>query len=243
MRLPALPFAATAVFAAITLSSISASAQSAAEPPVVCAPLSVAMPAKLIESCTSLIDNPATADTDRLGAMVTRALALQNSGDTNKALAEIDAVVAKDPNLARAFRVRGEILRQSGQTQSAFDALNQAIKLDPNAAEGYESRGNVFNNTLNAPSSNQAGLQISFLATTIGRFLIQGNDFRGSANGVIIDDGSSGPAPTTVTLPLPMDLTPSIRCCADRAGTPFRGYPSRSSAPTSGRAGGLMRAT
>ena len=78
MRSLASPFAATAAFAITVLSSISAIAQSTAEPAVICAPLTNAVPAKLIESCTSLIDNPATADTDRLGAMVTRALALQN---------------------------------------------------------------------------------------------------------------------------------------------------------------------
>jgi Tfp pilus assembly protein PilF len=136
MRSLVSPFAITAVFAAIVLSSFAARAQSAAEPPVVCAVHSVAPPAKLIESCTALIDNPATSDADRLSAMITRAGWLQNNGETSKALAEIDAVVAKDPSLARAFRARGEILRQSGQTQSAFDALNQAIKLDPAAAEG-----------------------------------------------------------------------------------------------------------
>ena len=51
-----------------------------------------------------------------------------------KALAEIDAVIARDPNRARAFRARGEILRAGGKTEAAFEALNQAIKLDPDNA-------------------------------------------------------------------------------------------------------------
>jgi tetratricopeptide (TPR) repeat protein len=118
----------------------------AAEPPVVCAALTVATPERLIESCTALIDGPATADADRYDAMITRAIALHNSGQTDKALAEIDTVVVKDPARARAFRVRGEILRQIGQADRAFEALNEAVRLDPGNANGFESRGNAFSN-------------------------------------------------------------------------------------------------
>ena len=78
--------------------------------------------------------------------MITRAAALHASGQTVKALAEIDAVVGKDPNRARAFRARGEILRTSGKIGPALEALNQAIRLDPDNANGYDNRGNAFNN-------------------------------------------------------------------------------------------------
>src|SRR5579872_3397105 len=88
-------FAVTsAVFAAALLSSVAASAGLAAEPPVICAALSEAAPAKLIESCTALIANPATSADDRLEAMITRAGAFWDKGQTAKALAEIDAVIA-----------------------------------------------------------------------------------------------------------------------------------------------------
>jgi hypothetical protein len=97
-------FAASAAFAIAILTSLGVPAQPAAEQPVICAALSVGEPAKLIEVCTALIDNPATPDGDRLDATITRAAALHNSGQTGKALAEIDSVVAKDPNRARAFR-------------------------------------------------------------------------------------------------------------------------------------------
>jgi tetratricopeptide (TPR) repeat protein len=135
------PFAASAALAILFLSPIAASA----EPPVICAAETDAPPAKLIASCTALINNPATTDSDRLDARITRAGALDDSGQTAKALAEIDGIIAKEPNLARAFRARGEILRVSGKTEAAFAALNQAIKLDPSNATGYEDRGNVFN--------------------------------------------------------------------------------------------------
>ena len=140
------PFAATAALAITILSFNGAGAQTAAEPPVVCAPLTDAAPAKLIESCTALIDNPATPDADRLDATITRAVALYSGGQAAKAMAEIDAVIARDPNRARAFRARGEMLRQSGKTEAAFQALNEAIRLEPENANGYANRGNAFNN-------------------------------------------------------------------------------------------------
>ncbi|MGH6750662.1 MAG: tetratricopeptide repeat protein, partial [Bradyrhizobium sp.] len=140
------PLAASAALAITILSFNGASAQTAAEPPVICAPLTDAAPAKLIESCTALIDNPATIEADRLDATITRAAALHASGQTAKALAEIDVVIAKDPNRARAFRARGQILRQTGKMEAAFQALNEAIRLEPDNANGYASRGNGFNN-------------------------------------------------------------------------------------------------
>jgi len=154
MRSLVSPFAASAVFAIAVLTSIGATAETAAEPPVVRAALTDAAPAKLIESCTALIDNPATQDNDRLDAMITRAAALHAGGQTAKALAEIDAVISRDPNRARAFRARGEILRQTGKVKGAFEALNQAIRLEPDNANGYANRGNAFNNAKNttAPS-------------------------------------------------------------------------------------------
>src|SRR6476469_3351672 len=75
-------FAASAAFAIAILTSFGAPAQPAAEPPAACAALSAAEPAKVIEACTALIDNPATPEGDRLDATITRAAALHNSGQT-----------------------------------------------------------------------------------------------------------------------------------------------------------------
>ena len=146
MRRLAFSLAASAVLSLAALTPVAVRAQAAAEPPVVCAALTDAAPARLIASCTALIDDPATAEADRLDARITRAVAMHNSGQTVKALAEIEAVVARDPQRARAFRARGEFMRQAGKTEAAFAALNEAIRLEPENANGYESRGNIFNN-------------------------------------------------------------------------------------------------
>src|SRR5258708_5284042 len=115
MRSLVWPIAASAVLAVAVLIPLSASAETAPPPPVACAALTIATPADLIESCTALIENPATPDADRLDAMITRAVALHNGGQTDKALAETGTVLSRDPLRARAFRARGEILRQLGQ--------------------------------------------------------------------------------------------------------------------------------
>jgi tetratricopeptide (TPR) repeat protein len=139
-------FLAAAAILATALGPASVMAQTKAEPPVVCAALTVATPERLIDSCTALIDNPTTPDSDRYDAMITRAVALHNKGDIDKALAEIGIVIAKDPTRPRAYRARGEIYRQIGQVDRAFEALNEAVRLDPENANGYASRGNAFNN-------------------------------------------------------------------------------------------------
>ena len=146
MRPFSLSVAVGALLAITALTPVALRAETATDAPVACIALSGAAPAKLIPVCTVVIDDPATSEADRLDATITRAVALHNSGQTDKALAEIDGVIAKDPQRARAFRARGEIFRQTGKSEQAFAALNEAIRLDPDNANGYESRGNVFNN-------------------------------------------------------------------------------------------------
>jgi tetratricopeptide (TPR) repeat protein len=147
MRLFVSRFAAVAVLAAASLYSASARTEPAGEPQVVCAAHTDATPAKLIDSCAALIDNPATPDADRLNAMVVQAMARQNNGQTEKALDELDHVLAESPSPAHAFRARGEILRQQRQTVEALGAVNEAVRLEPDNADGYEIRANIFNNT------------------------------------------------------------------------------------------------
>src|SRR4030081_3625507 len=136
MRSSISPLAASAVFAITILTAVGARAETAAEPSAACAALTVAEPAELIKNSTALVESRTTPDADRLDAMIARAVALHNSGQTARALDEIDAVAARDPNRARAFRARGEILRQSGKIEPAFEALNTAIRLEPDNANG-----------------------------------------------------------------------------------------------------------
>jgi tetratricopeptide (TPR) repeat protein len=146
MRSSASPFLATAALAVVVLYPGAVRAQATGEHQVICSAETNAVTAKLIDACAALIDNPETQDTDRYKAMVVQALARQKDGQTDKALDELDHVIAEDPKPAHAYRARGEILRQQRNTVEAFGALNQAIQLDPEYAEAFETRGNVFNN-------------------------------------------------------------------------------------------------
>src|SRR5260370_38615947 len=101
MRSSISPFAASAVLAIAILVSAGARAETPAEPPVTCAALTVAAPAQLIESCTALIDNPATPDADRLDAMITRAVAHHGGAEGDKALARAHPLMSKNPNRPR----------------------------------------------------------------------------------------------------------------------------------------------
>src|SRR5579864_1870993 len=98
MRTFVSPLFAAALLAATALSSATVRAEAAAEPPVACAKSAGAALAGLIESCTTLIDNPATLDADRLNAMIVRARAFYDNGQTDKAFAELDAVAARAAN-------------------------------------------------------------------------------------------------------------------------------------------------
>ena len=145
MRSFASPFAAAVLAAASLYSTVARS--EATEPQVICAAHTDATPAKLIDSCAALIDNPATVDADRLNAMIVQAMARHDNGQTEKALDELDHVIAESPSPAPAFRARGEILRQQRPSVEALGAVNEAIRLEPYNADGYEIRANIFNNT------------------------------------------------------------------------------------------------
>ena len=145
MRSFASPFAAAILAAASLYSTVARS--EATEPQVICAAHTDAPPSKLIDSCAALIDNPATVDADRLNAMIVQAMARHDNGQTEKALDELDHVIAESPSPAPAFRARGEILRQQRPSVEALGAVNEAIRLEPNNADGYDIRANIFNNT------------------------------------------------------------------------------------------------
>ena len=123
----------------LALSSTVARAETGSEPPVACASTGCECPPKLIESCTALIDNPATPDADRLNAMIVRRGRATDSRPDRPRRSPNSMRVPPAISIGAAFRARGEILRRSGKTVEAFEALNQAIRLEPDNAEGYES--------------------------------------------------------------------------------------------------------
>ena len=123
-----------------------AEAQTAREP-APCVADSKTAADKLIDSCTSVIDAAATSSADRVAALVVRAGALDNRGESDRAMADLDRAIMLDANSARAYRARGELLRHSGgNLDRAVLDFNEAIRLNPGDAVAFGQRGNVFNN-------------------------------------------------------------------------------------------------
>ncbi|WP_315835614.1 tetratricopeptide repeat protein [Bradyrhizobium prioriisuperbiae] len=121
-------------------------AQTATDP-VACLADSKAPADRLIESCGALIDNTATADVDRVFALVTRARAFDGKGQTDRAMVDLDRAIKLDAGSAPAFRLRGDLLRRAGgDLDRAVADFNEAIRLNPNDAAAFGQRGIVFNN-------------------------------------------------------------------------------------------------
>src|SRR5258708_5184201 len=154
MRSFVLPFAASAVFAITVLSCSAVSAERAVEPPVICAALTVAAPAKLIESCTALIDNPGKYDRaiedynealrlkpDFAEAFSDRGAAWYFKGEYQKAIADYDEAIRLEPNRAQTYSNRGSAYRKLGRTVRALDDDTSAIRIDPSQPEFFDNRG------------------------------------------------------------------------------------------------------
>ena len=124
-----------------------ANAQTAAETPLPVSALSIAPPAKLIESCTSVIDNPATPEADRLDAMVTRAVALQIAARATRrpprSTRSLPRIRISRPGVPRPWRSRPA----AGKIDAAFERFTKRSSSIPKMPSPFESRGNAFNNT------------------------------------------------------------------------------------------------
>ncbi|MCB9047573.1 MAG: tetratricopeptide repeat protein [Chitinophagales bacterium] len=76
-------------------------------------------------------------------ALFTRALLYQQTGNYNKALPDIEKVLATEPQNARAYYIYGDCIEQQGNLDKALQAYNSAIQYDPNDPLFYLRRGLV----------------------------------------------------------------------------------------------------
>ena len=61
-----------------------------------------------------------------------------------KALADIDAAIRLDPNVAAAYLNRGVIYKSLGRYVEALTDYDTAIRIDPNYVEAYFNRGIAY---------------------------------------------------------------------------------------------------
>lgn len=115
-----------------------ATSEPVADPPVDPAPCFAAITAsddgKIIADCATLISNEKTVKSDRLRALLARAGALSRTDQTDRAIADHDAMLRLDPTLADVFNARGELWRRKEDRPRALADFAAAIKLDPQHA-------------------------------------------------------------------------------------------------------------
>ena len=89
--------------------------------------------------CGALIDHEKATQNDRVRALIARAAAFARKDQTERAIADYDAVLNFDPKRADIFNARGELWWKKGDRPRALTDFAAAIKLNPDHAA---ARGN-----------------------------------------------------------------------------------------------------
>lgn len=76
-------------------------------------------------------------------ALFTRALLYQQVGQPLRAMSDVDKVLEKEPENARAYFIKGDCLEQQNNLQSAFNCYNKAVAYDEAEPLFYMKRGIV----------------------------------------------------------------------------------------------------
>lgn len=87
--------------------------------------------AKIMETCSAVIDGEKTAVPDRIKALIARAGAYARSGQPERAIADYDLTLKLDPTLADIFNARGELWRKKGDLPHALADFGAAVRLNP----------------------------------------------------------------------------------------------------------------
>lgn len=75
---------------------------------------------------------------------VALACMLSNNGDRRAALAELDAVLRRDPSYVQARLMKGQIQAVLGETAAAIKTFEQALEIDPTSENAIESLTQLY---------------------------------------------------------------------------------------------------
>jgi len=94
-----------------------------------------------LESCSAALADKIVAK-DRTATLINRGLIETNAGETDKAIADYEAALARDPGIAEAYTGRGLALLRAGRYQAAREDFGRALALGTaNAHIIYFDRG------------------------------------------------------------------------------------------------------
>lgn len=97
-------------------------------------------------------------------ARYARAYAYHKGVELDKALAEIDSLLAERPNDPYFLELKGQLLFENGRLEDAFDPLRQAIKLQPREADFRTLLGRAMIATEDPQYRDEAIRQLEFAA-------------------------------------------------------------------------------
>ena len=86
-------------------------------------------------------------------AYFSRAMLYEGTGKPELAIADIDRVLADQPQNGRAYYIKADCLEQQGDINGAMDNYNKAIEYEDNEPLFYIRRGLVFGKTNQIPSA------------------------------------------------------------------------------------------
>jgi tetratricopeptide (TPR) repeat protein len=100
-------------------------------------------PADRIANCSAIIESDAVKPSIRAQALSARGFAHLAERNLDRALADFDAAIKENPNLATAHYYRGAILSQSDPDR-ALEALDKAISLNSKDPDFFRERSAIY---------------------------------------------------------------------------------------------------
>jgi Tfp pilus assembly protein PilF len=113
--------------------------------------------------CSELIEDTQVPPEVRAEALVNRGIVLLGDGETNEAMADIEAAIVLNPLDPVAHAYRGEVFKARGHLEQALSAYDTAVSLDGNSADLFANRGDIqlqLGATDKAKSDFEAALKI-----------------------------------------------------------------------------------
>jgi tetratricopeptide (TPR) repeat protein len=97
-----------------------------------------------IAACTTAISTGRLSEAEISDAYVDRAYAYLDLKDHKSALADLDALILRQPNNAKAFWLRGYVHTRLGHNDLAIADLERSIRLDGGSSSVFEFLGDAY---------------------------------------------------------------------------------------------------